>query len=84
MRIFLLSLVLVLSACGFHLRGHNLKESGFPFKSLHLKSSAQTPFIADLKNILELYKVQLTNSTSEADLTLDIVSESTDKQILAL
>jgi LPS-assembly lipoprotein len=73
-----------LSACGFHLRGHNVNEKSFPFASLYLKSAAPTPFIADLENHLELYKIRIAATAAEADLTLDIVSEASDKQILAL
>ena len=84
MRNILILFVIFLSACGFHLRGHNVKEKNFPFTSLYLKSAAATPFIADLQNSLELYKIRLTTTSAEADLTLDIVFESSDKQILAL
>lgn len=84
MRIILLLLVLTLSACGFHLRGHGLMDKGFPFASLYLKSAAPTPFIGELQNSLELYKIKLTETSAEAELTLDIVSESSSKQILAL
>jgi len=74
----------LLSSCGFHLRGHNIKEKSFPFNSLYVKSAAPTPFIADLQNSLELYKIKLASTPAEADLTLDIVYEANDKQILAL
>lgn len=82
MRISLIILIF-LSACGFHLRGHNLKDVAFPFNTLHLKATTQTPFVSDLKNSLELYQIKLTEA-AQADLTLDIVSEASDKQILAL
>lgn len=59
-------------------------EAGFPFSSIYLKSNAPTPFIADLQNSLELYKIKVTNSSAEADITLEIVSEASDKQILAI
>ena len=84
MRISLIILIISLSACGFHLRGHNINEKSFPFASLYLKSAAPTPFISDLQNSLELYKIRLTTSAAEADLTLDIVSETSSKQILAI
>lgn len=82
--IIILLLAMSLSACGFHLRGRDLMGSGFPFNSLYLKSAAPTPFIGALQNNLELYKIRLTATAAEADLTLDIVSEANDKQILAL
>lgn len=84
MRILLLLLALSLSACDFHLRGHNLQGAGFPFSSVYLKSATPSPFVADLQNSLELYKIQLTATAAEADLTLEVVSEANGRQILAL
>ena len=84
MRILLLLLALSLSACGFHMRGHNLQGAGFPFSSVYLKSAVPTPFVADLQNSLELYKIKLTDTAAEADLTLEVVSEASGRQILAL
>jgi LPS-assembly lipoprotein len=84
MRIFLLFLALSLTACGFHLRGHNMQGNAFPFSSLYLKSASPSPFVSDLQNSLELYKIKIAPSSALADLTLEVVSEATDKQILAL
>lgn len=84
MRIVFILFIISLSSCGFHLRGHNVNEKSFPFDSLYLKSAAPSPFIADLQNNLELYKIRIATTAAEADLTLDIVSEASDKQILAL
>jgi LPS-assembly lipoprotein len=84
MRIILLLLALSLSACGFHMRGHNMQGTDFPFSSLYLKSAAPSPFMSDLQNSLELYKIKIAATAAEADLTLEIVSEASDKQILAI
>jgi len=84
MRIYLIILSILLSSCGFHLRGHNMQGASFPFASLYLKSATPTPFVSDLQNSLELYQIKLTATAAEADLTLDIVSESSSKQILAI
>ena len=84
MRILLLLLALSLSACGFHMRGHNLQGAGFPFSSVYLKSPGPSPFVSDLQNSLELYKIQLTATAAAADLTLEVVSEASGRQILAL
>ena len=84
MRILLLLLALSLSACDFHLRGHNLQGASFPFSSVYLKSATPSPFVSDLQNSLELYKIQLTATAAEADLTLEVVSEASGRQILAL
>lgn len=84
MRIFLLFLALSLTSCGFHLRGRNMQGDAFPFSSLYLKSASSSPFVSDLQNSLELYKIKIAPSSTQADLTLEVVSEATDKQILAL
>jgi LPS-assembly lipoprotein len=84
MRIILILFVFLLSACGFHLRGHNLNEKNFPFTSLYLKFAVPSALISDLKNSLELYQIKIAATAADADLTLDIVSESSNKQILAL
>lgn len=80
----LLILVLLLSACGFHLRGYNQNGTEYNFRTLYLKTASETPFTSELRINLELTKVTLATSPAEADLVLDIVSESTDKQIIAL
>lgn len=84
MRAIILLLALTLSSCGFHLRGRNMQGTEFPFSSLYLKSAAPSPFISDLQNSLELYKIRLVPTAAQADLTLDIASEANDKQILSL
>ncbi len=84
MRAILLLLILSLGSCGFHLRGRNMQGSNFPFSSIYLKSAIPSPFVADLQNRLELYKIRIAPTAAQADLTLDIASEASDKQILAL
>jgi LPS-assembly lipoprotein len=84
MRKSLLLLVLFLSACGFHLRGHGLNETTFAFHSIYLQVPAETPFVSGLRNGLKSYKLELAPSPQKADLIFQVVSESRDKQILAL
>lgn len=77
----LLPVLLMLSACGFHLRG----QSTLPFQTLYIQSSSDyTPFIGELKRAVQGAGVQLADSTENAQLTLNIVSESASKQILSL
>jgi LPS-assembly lipoprotein len=83
-RIFLLLMVLALAACGFHLRGSNLKDVQFAFKSLYLKAPGETPFVADLRGLLLSNKIVLTPTADTADLVLEVVSEQSLKQILSL
>lgn len=81
MRTLLLLTVLLLTACGFHLRG----QAGMPFNTLYLDAAnSGTPFIADLRRNLEANKVKLVSTAEQADVVLNIVSEIPEKQILTL
>ena len=84
LRMTLLIAVLSLSACGFHLRGSDMQDITFSFKSLYLKAPGETPFVADLRRILLANKITLTAAPDQADLVLEVVSEQTLKQILSL
>lgn len=77
-------LVVMVAGCGFHLRGHNIGERPFPFTTLYVKAPSPTPFVAELQNNLELYKIKLASSSTTADLTLEIAYERSGKQVLAL
>jgi len=80
-RALLLLTVLLLSSCGFHLRG----QAGMPFSTLYLKASNPgTQLISDLQRNLEANHVTLVKSAEKADVVLDIVTEISDKQILSL
>lgn len=81
MRTLVLLIAVLLSACGFHLRGH----SGMPFSTLHLQTANPgSALITDLRHNLEANKVTLVSSPEKADVILNIVSEAPDKQILSL
>ena len=81
MRILLLCTVLLLSACGFHLRG----QAGMPFATLYLDAAnPNTALIGDLRSNLEANKIRLVNSAEQADVVLNIVSEIPEKHILTL
>ena len=78
-----LMLALLLGACGFHLRGQS--ALAMPFQTLYVKSANDyAPFITELKHAIEVNNVQITDSPEQAQLTLHIVSETMDKQILSL
>ncbi len=79
MRTLLLLSVLLLTACGYQLRGH----AGLPFETLYL-DAPNTPFVAELRRNLQANKVKLVNSAAQADVILNIVSEIPEKQILTL
>lgn len=86
MRIFpqlfaVLLIPLLLNACGYHLRG----QTGMPFDKLYLDTaSPSTPFTRELLSNLESNKVKIVATAEQADVVLNIVSETTDKQILTL
>jgi LPS-assembly lipoprotein len=82
--VLLIALILSLGACGFHPRG----KAGYalPFQALYVQHPAKTdtPFATLLKHDLEAEGVQIVASADKAPLTLNIVTESMDKQILSL
>ncbi len=85
MRNFLLLLsALTLAACGFHLRGSDLQDVRFGFKSLYIKTPGETPFVAELRRTLGKSKMDPVATADQAELILEIVSENTTKQILSL
>ncbi len=81
MRTLLLLTTLLLTACGFHLRGH----AGMPFDTLYLDAATPgTPLIAELRRNLDANKVRLVSSAEQADVVLNIVLEAPEKHILTL
>jgi len=77
----LLLSTLLLSACGFHLRG----QAVMPFNALYLDTANyKSPFISELRRNLEASKVTLATTAEQADVVLKIVFENSDKQILTL
>ncbi|MEO8332143.1 MAG: LPS assembly lipoprotein LptE [Gallionella sp.] len=77
----LLLTTLLLSACGFHLRG----QVSMPFESIYLDASnPNTPLISELRRNLEINRVELAQAADQAVLVLNIVSETPSKQILSL
>lgn len=81
MRNLLLLTILFLTACGFHLRG----QTAMPFDSLYISAAnPNTSFVTDLRLRLETNRVKLADDPDHADVTLNIVFESTDKKILSL
>jgi LPS-assembly lipoprotein len=80
-RAFLVLALLLLSACGFHLRG----QVGMPFQSVYLIApNLNSPLVNELRHNLSANKVNLANSVEQADVILNIVLESAEKQILSL
>ena len=77
----MLVLAILLTACGFHLRG----EAIMPFKTLYIEAANPgSPLIGELRRLLEANNVRLTSKADQADVVLDIESELPEKQILTL
>lgn len=78
-RAFLLLLVCLLSACGFHLRG----QAGMPFSSIYLRvPDSNSLFVNELRRNLLSNKVLLATTEEQADITLNITSEIPDRQAM--
>ncbi len=82
--LLLLAALLSLSACGLHLRGHGAADKQFAFHSIYIKAPGETTFTKTLRRNLASYKLAVQTAPGQSDLTLDVVYETTDKQITAL
>ena len=70
-----------LAGCGFHLRG----QEAMHFKSIYVDTgNPKSPFIAQIRRDLEYGKVAQAAAAKTADIVLQIVSESSELQILTL
>ncbi len=80
----LFATTLLLGASGFHLRGHGGQPITLAFQSVYLKTAGETPFVTDLRKAFVSNKVTVNPNADEATITLEVVSESSGKQILSL
>jgi len=77
----MLASVLLVTACGFHLRG----MSEFPFKTIFVNGSESTPFgLALRRNLRSQQNTKLISDVKDADVIFDILSERPEKVILSL
>jgi len=72
-------LLIVISSCGFHLRG--MTEISYKTISLEGKELSLTK---NLKKILNTNKVAIVSSTENPELRVDFLSEESEKRILSL
>lgn len=76
-----IALVASISACGFALRG----AVTFPFQSIHVGLPDSSNLGAELKrNLRANGKTEVSTQASAADVILDVLGETRDKQILSL
>jgi len=71
---------LLLTGCGFHLRG----AAQLPFNTLYLQVGYTSPLGNEIRRTLRTSNVRLVDSPATADATLIILSELREKQILSL
>lgn len=77
----LLSAALLLSGCGFRLRG----EATLPFESIYVQGAAASPFTIQLKrSITAGTQARITDKPEDAQVVLQIMNERQEKEILAL
>jgi LPS-assembly lipoprotein len=75
-----LACVLLVTACGFQLRG----DVTIPFRDIHITAPAGSPVARDLTRRLQATQTRIASEAAKADARLAIVEESRDKIILSL
>ncbi len=77
----ILGLVALLSACGFHLRGSGASAE-LPFQSIYLNLPDSSAVGIELERYLKAGGTKVTATPAEAEVALDLIAESRDKDIL--
>ena len=72
---------LLLSSCGFHLRG----SATLPFNTLYVDAPRASLFATQLRRVIGAgSNTRITNNQAEADATLQVLQELHEKEILSL
>lgn len=81
MRLWIVAVALLVSACGFHLRG----AYSLPFDTLYINQPESSELRAVLKrNIEASTQTRITDAANEAQATLKIIADTPLKKILSL
>lgn len=81
MRLWIIAVALLLSACGFHLRG----AYSLPFDTLYIAQPESSELRAIIKrNVEASTQTRVTDAANEAQATLKILADSPMKKILSL
>jgi LPS-assembly lipoprotein len=76
--------MLVLSACGFRLRGTG-PQPELPFKTLFVSVAETSPIGVQLRRNLDVMRnIQIVTDRKLADAALEVLNEGRDKQVLSL
>ncbi|MFY8176832.1 MAG: LPS assembly lipoprotein LptE [Candidatus Methylopumilus universalis] len=78
-KLIALLMLLIISSCGFHMRG----MTEISFKTISLEGK-ELSFIKDLKKVLNRNKVAIVSSTENPELRIELLSEESEKRILSL
>lgn len=77
----LLTAALLLSGCGFHLRG----QATLPFESLYVQAAPSSLFATQLKRAVSAgSQARVADNPKEAQVTLQVLNELREKNILSL
>jgi LPS-assembly lipoprotein len=81
LNILLVTCCVLLTACGFQLRG----QAMLPFETLFISAPAGHPIGTDLKRLIKAgTKTQIVNKAKDAQATLEIISVTNDKEIMSV
>lgn len=73
--------ILLVSACGFHLRG----EVDVPFENVYVQSAATSQFGTELRRVFERSNtVELTDTAKDAEVVVQIIDEQQVQEILSI
>ena len=80
-RVIVLTAALLLTGCGFHLRG----SATLPFNTLYVDAPPASVFAIQLRRVIGSgSETRITNNRTEADATLQVLNELREKEILSL
>jgi len=75
-----LSLLLLLTACGFHLRSFG----NMPFETLYIQDSGAPGIARDLRRAFGSGGVEVVSAPEQAQMSLELMDEDVEKRILSL
>lgn len=78
--LLLMLAAVMLSACGFHLRG----PTSLPFKTIYLSFSGNSALGTELKRYLRASGVEVVERMDEAEASLQVLADTREKKILTL
>ena len=79
------TLILLLSACGFQLRGQGQAPVVFSFTSLHISDPTDYPIAAEIKRTIHAGKAtRVVDEGQGAQATLQVLKQTNEKNILSL